>query len=121
MASSALPAMIFLLYQYGNVFTGTNTNGDESGIGFGWLAAWNTQGCSVMEAIIRGLAFPGIVAILHLKDIRQFTVFRLALQYLGMNFAMLLCLYEKGFRISMSILPGDICMPCSSYLSRVHW
>lgn len=100
LASSALPAMISLLYQYGNVFVGTNSNGEESGIGFGWLTAWNTQGCSVVEAVIRGLAFPAIVMVLHWKEIRKHTALRLSLEYLGTNLAMLLCLYEKGFRMA---------------------
>ena len=99
-AGSAVPAMCFLLYQYGNVFVGQNGNGEESGIGFGWLTAWSTQECSIIAAILRGLAFPIAVAVLHWKDIRRKDGLCLSLEYLAVNMGMLLCLYEKGFRMA---------------------
>lgn len=100
LAGSAIPAMFSLLYQYSNVFVGLNSNGEESGIGFGWLTAWGIQGCPIAEAVIRGLAFPIIVVVFHWRDIRRHTAFRLSLEYLGINLAMLMCLYEKGFRMA---------------------
>ncbi len=99
-AGSAFPAMLFLLYQYSDVFVGQNGNGEESGIGFGWLTAWSTQEYPIGAAILRGLAFPIVVAVLHWKDIRRHAAFRLALEYLAINMGMLLCLYEKGFRMA---------------------
>lgn len=96
----AVPSLIALLYQYKGVFTGKNAVGEETGIGFGWLVAWGTMGQPILPAIILGLAFPILVLLLHWKEIKQNTGYRLSLQYLLVNFIMVTCLYEKGFRVA---------------------
>ena len=98
LALCALPTFFMLLYQFGGVFTGKNSMGEEAGIGFGFLEAWITQEKPVGEALILGLALPVVVLLFNWKNIKEDGAYRLSWQYLLVNLAMLVLLYEKGYR-----------------------
>lgn len=99
LAACAVPTLIDLLYQFRNVFTGTNALGEQTGIGIGWLKAWSMQGRSIGYALLMGLAFPMIVLIFNVKNLKEEKGYRLSLQMLITNLLMLFFLYEKGFRM----------------------
>lgn len=98
LAACALPAILGLLYQFGGVFTGKNSMGEEAGIGFGFLEAWSMQEKPVGEALLLGLALPVVVLLFNWKSLKEDGAYRLSWQYLVVNLAMLLFLYEKGYR-----------------------
>lgn len=100
LASCAVPTFIALLYQFRNVFTGVNKLGEETGIGFGFLKAWSMQEKPIGEAILLGLAFPLVVLLFHLKDLKKEAGYRLSVQMLLVNLVMVMFLYEKGYRCS---------------------
>lgn len=99
LAACAIPTFIALIYQFRDVFVGTNAFGDEKGIGIGWLKAWSMQEKPIGEALILGLAFPLVVLLFNIKNLREEKGYRLSLQMLITNLIMLLFLYEKGYRM----------------------
>lgn len=99
LAVCAVPSLIALLYQFGGLFTGTNSMGEEAGIGIAFLDAWNLLGKPVGEAILLGLAFPLVVLLLNLKNLKKENDYRLSVQMLFVNLLMVLFLCEKGYRM----------------------
>lgn len=96
---SILPAGFDCLYQYSGVFTGTNAAGEETGIGLAFGKAWLTITESIPLSILLGCAFPLWMLAVNLRRLRDATWFRHAWQLWLMGLAMLLFLYEKGFRM----------------------
>ncbi len=96
----AVPTFLVLLYQFRDVFMGTNAAGEESGIGFGFLKAWSLQGKPIGEALVLGLLFPLVVLCFHRKRLKTDTVYRFSWVMLPVNLFMLVFLYERGFRMA---------------------
>lgn len=94
-----LPAGIALLYQYSNLFTGTNSHGEETGIGFEIGKAWSVYSNNIPLSMVMALAFPAGVLLINLLKLKSATWFRHGWQILFTGWLMLLCLYEKGFRM----------------------
>lgn len=99
LAACAIPTFIALLYQFRDVFAGTNSLGEKTGIGIGWLKAWNMQDKPIGEALVLGLAFPAVVLIFNVKNLKEEKGYRLSLQMLLTNLIMVMFLYEKGYRM----------------------
>ena len=95
-----LPAGFALLYQYGSVFTGTNSQGEETGIGFAIGKAWSIYSDNIPLSMVRALIFPVVVLICNLPQLKKNTWFRHGWQVLTVGWLMMLCLYEKGFRLA---------------------
>lgn len=94
-----LPTFIDLLYQYKDVFIGTNGLGEETGIGIGMLLAWHTASDNVLVAILLGLAFPMLVLVCNLKLLKRDSTVSLSWAYMLVNMVLMILLYEKGYRI----------------------
>ncbi len=94
-----IPAGCALLYQYAGVFTGTNSMGEETGIGFGIGTAWSLYSNNIPLSIFMATAFPLGVLVINLPRLKDTTWFRHGWQIWFSGFVMLLCLFEKGFRL----------------------
>ena len=94
-----IPATCALLYQYVGVFTGTNSMGEETGIGFGIATAWSLYSNNIPLSIFMATAFPLGVLVINLPRLKDTTWFRQGWQIWMSGFVMLLCLYEKGFHL----------------------
>ena len=92
-----LPTFCDLLYQFFGVFG--PKEGEETGVGFGWLTAWQYHSGNIPLAVLLGLAFPILVLIIHYKELKTDNVYRFSVQVAGMGLIMALVLYEKGFRL----------------------
>ena len=93
-----LPTVLLLLYQFWGVFMGTNSQGEETGIGFEMGKAWHVFTGNIPLSIMMALLFPFSVLALNWKDLRKNGAFRLAWQMMAAGFLTFLLLYEKGFR-----------------------
>lgn len=96
---AVLPACLDLLYQYRGVFTGSDAEGTELGIGFGFLEAWKTSADNVAVSLILGLAFPLTVLLCNLKELKKKEAYRFAWVNLLAQLFLFVCLYEKGWRM----------------------
>ena len=94
-----IPAACALLYQYAGVFTGTNSMGEETGIGFGIATAWSLYSNNIPLSVFMAAAFPLGVLVINLPRLKDTTWFRHGWQIWVSGFIMFLCLYEKGFRL----------------------
>ena len=94
-----LPAGFVCLYQFFGVFSGTNVKGEETGIAFGFLKAWHIYSQNVPLSIVMAAAFPIGVLFINLPRLKDTTWFRHAWQIFLSGLLMLMCLYEKGFRM----------------------
>lgn len=92
-----LPTFCDLLYQFMGVFG--PREGEETGVGFGWLKAWSYHCDNVPLAIVLALGFPLVTALIHHKEIRKNTLYRFSLQLAAMSLFMAMLMYEKGFRL----------------------
>lgn len=97
---SFLPTGAVLLYQYAGVFTGTNSMGEETGMGFEIAKAWGLFTDNIPLSVVMAAAFPIGVLLINLPRLKDTTWFRHSWQLWLTGFLMLLCLYEKGFRLS---------------------
>lgn len=95
-----LPSGLALLYQYSNVFTGTNSRGEETGVGLSIGKAWSIYSDNIPLSMVRALIFPAIILICNLPQLKKNTWFRHGWQVLTVGWLMMLCLYEKGFRLA---------------------
>lgn len=93
-----LPTALLLLYQFQGVFMGTNSQGEETGIGFAMGKAWHVYSQNIPLSILMALAFPIIVLALNGKELKYNGEFRLAWQLLLTGLVSFLFFYEKGFR-----------------------
>ncbi|MFI3236941.1 MAG: hypothetical protein R3Y47_02795 [Lachnospiraceae bacterium] len=94
------PTIAALLYQYAGVFSGTNSMGEETGIGIGFAQAWSIYSMNIPLSVFMGLAFPLGVLVINFNKLKTTTWYRHAWQVMLAAFLMLLFLYEKGFRFS---------------------
>lgn len=95
-----IPTGCLLLYQFAGVFTGTNSMGEETGIGFEIAKAWSIYSGNIPLSVFMAAAFPLGVLVINLPRLKDTTWFRHGWQIWTAGFLMLLCLYEKGFRLS---------------------
>ncbi len=92
-----VPTFLDLLYQFGGVFG--PKEGVETGVGIGWLTAWSYHCSNIPVAILAALAFPCVVLLIHHKEWKKDCIYRFSVQFVLMSLAMVLLLYEKGFRV----------------------
>ncbi len=97
---SFIPAGCAMIYQYAGVFTGTNSMGEETGMGFAVGKAWSIYSGNIPLSVFMAIAFPLGVLLINLPKLKETTWFRHGWQIWITGFLMLLCLYEKGFRLS---------------------
>ncbi len=94
---SFIPTFCALLYQFFGVFG--PVEGEEKGIGFGLGKAWSYHCDNIPLAICLGLAFPLVVLVFNIRDLKKDGVYRLAWQITAVSVFEILFLYEKGFRV----------------------
>jgi hypothetical protein len=99
MCLTMIPTGLALLYQYSGVFTGTNARGEETGIAFGIAKVWGYYSSNIPLSIVMGMALPIGVLILNLRELKKNAYYRFAWLNYIVAAAMMLCLYEKGFRL----------------------
>lgn len=93
-----IPTLFAMLYQYGSVFTGTSSVGEEQGIGFGCFRVWSSLTGNVPIAIILAGLFPLVVLMFNYRSLVSDSLYRFSwLIYLA-GFLTNALLYEKGFR-----------------------
>ncbi len=97
---SFIPSGCALLHQYAGVFTGTNSMGEETGMGLAIGKAWSIYSGNIPLSIVCAAAFPIGVLIINLPRLKDTAWFRHGWQIWLSGFFMLLSLYEKGFRLS---------------------
>jgi len=93
-----LPTAALLLYQFFGVFMGTNSHGEETGIGLEMGKAWHFYSNNIPLSVIMALLFPLVVLALNFRQLKRDGAFRMAWQILLAGFLTFLFLYEKGFR-----------------------
>lgn len=104
-----IPTLVDMLYQYSGVFTSTDT-GEETGIGFGYLAVWKHYSSSMKCSIACAAAFPILVFVLNFYRKRKDLSFIMAWLTYIMGFLTSALLYEKGFRmLDFNFIWGYIC------------
>ncbi len=99
LAACAIPSFCALLYQFSGLFTGINSQGEAAGIGIAFLDAWSMLEKPIGEAILLGLAFPIVVLLFNIKNLKREDEYRLSVQMLLVNLFMVMFLYEKGYRM----------------------
>ena len=94
-----IPTGLMLLYQFSDIFTGTNSQGEQTGIAFEIGKAWSVYTRNIPLSMVMALAFPLGVLIINLPRLKNTSWFRHGWQVLTVGWLMLLCLYERGFRM----------------------
>lgn len=95
-----IPTFLDLLYQFGGVFTGQDSKGQDAGIGFELFRVWGEYCDNYPVAIGLLIFFPIVVLIFQYRKITTNTLYRFGWQIYGMSLAMFILLYEKGFRVA---------------------
>lgn len=93
-----LPTFADLLYQFGGVFSGLDSTGQEAGIGFGLFKVWREYCSNYPVAVVLMIFFPLVVLLFQYRKLLTNTLYRFGWQMYGMSLAMFVILYEKGFR-----------------------
>ena len=93
-----IPTFVDLLYQFGGVFMGTDSKGQEAGIGFELFRVWREYCTNYLMAIVLLIFFPLAVLVFQYRKLRTHTIYRFGWQMYGMSLMMFILLYEKGFR-----------------------
>lgn len=93
-----IPTFLDLLYQFGGVFTGVDSKGQETGIGFSLFKVWREYCSNYAVAIGLMIFFPLVVLFFQHRKLWSNTLYRFGWQMYGMSLAMFILLYEKGFR-----------------------
>jgi len=93
-----IPTFLDLLYQFGGVFSGVDSKGEEAGIGFGLFKVWTEYCDNYFMAMLLLIFFPLAVLIFQYRKIFTHTIYRFGWQMYGMGLVMFILLYEKGFR-----------------------
>lgn len=93
-----LPTFADLLYQFGGVFMGQDSKGQEAGIGFELFRVWREYCSNYVVAIVLMIFFPLVVLLFQYRKVLTNTLYRLGWQIYGMSLIMFILLYEKGFR-----------------------
>ncbi len=94
-----VPTGLDLLFQFFGVFSGTNTMGEETGIGFAFAAVWSNYSKNIPLSILMGMALPIGVLLLNGKEFLKNRCYRVSWYVYLVATGMFLCLYEKGFRM----------------------
>ncbi|MCM1044048.1 MAG: hypothetical protein NC417_00920 [Candidatus Gastranaerophilales bacterium] len=94
-----IPTGIDLLYQFFGLFTGVNTRGEETGIGFAFAKVWSIYSQNIPLSIVMGMALPIGVLLLNKKEFLRNAYYRFSWYLYLVSAIMFLCLYEKGFRM----------------------
>lgn len=94
-----LPTALALLYQFQDLFIGTNAQGEETGIGIAVGKVWSLYNANIPLGIFMGLAFPLLMLLLNLRECKKNSHWRFAWQLLLAGLVSFLFLYEKGFRM----------------------
>ncbi len=97
-AVAVVPTLLDLLYQYKGVFSGKDALGAELGVDFRWLEAWHSATDCVLFAVLLGLAFPFLVLLCNLRELKSNISYSFTWAMMVANFFLLACLYEKGWR-----------------------
>ncbi len=129
-----LPTFADLLYQFGGVFSGLDSTGQEAGIGFGLFKVWREYCSNYPVAVVLMIFFPLVVLLFQYRKLLINTLYRFGWQMYGMSLAMFVILYEKGFRavdanFSWGYMIGAFFLVVSSVLvliedtikSEKHW
>lgn len=93
-----IPTFVDLLYQFGGVFTGVDSKGQETGIGFELFRVWREYCSNYAVAIVLVIFFPLVVLAFQYRKMITNTLYRFGWQIYGMSLLMFILLYEKGFR-----------------------
>ena len=93
-----VPTFVDLLYQFSGVFTGTDSKGQEAGLGFELFRVWREYCSNYIVAIILMIFFPLVVLLFQHRKMLTNTLYRFGWQIYGMSLLMFILLYEKGFR-----------------------
>lgn len=94
-----IPTGLALLYQYSGLFTGVNSRGEDTGIGFDFALVWSNYSKSIPLSIVMGMALALGVAVLNYKELQTNSIYQFAWANYLIGMVMFLCLYEKGFRM----------------------
>ncbi len=93
-----IPTFIDLLYQFGGVFSGVDSQGEKAGIDFALFGVWKEYCDNYVVAILLLIFFPLVVLVFQYRKLFSNTLYRLGWQLYGMGLLMFVLLYEKGFR-----------------------
>ncbi|MBE5852731.1 MAG: hypothetical protein E7299_07260 [Lachnospiraceae bacterium] len=93
-----IPTFVALLYQFGGVFGGSLKAGADGGIGIGLASVWKLYTDNIPLAIVLACAFPLLVLIFHLKELKTNTLYCFSWFQYFISLAELIFLYEKGYR-----------------------
>lgn len=91
-----VPTFLDLLYQYRGVFV--PEEGVEGGIGFCLGDVWKSVCDNIPLAVCLLVAFPLLVLVLNMKELKTNTLYRFSWQLFLAGLAETFVLYEKGFR-----------------------
>lgn len=91
-----IPTFLVLLYQYSGMFHANE--GQENGIGIGFLKAWSAATDNILLAVFLGGAFPLVVLLFQLLQRRMPAQLRLSWQFYLVALCTMLFLYEKNYR-----------------------
>lgn len=116
-----VPTFLDLLYQFGGVFAGVDSKGEEAGIGFGIFHVWKEYCDNYFVAVFLVIFFPLVVLCFQRKKLRTHSIYRLGWQLYAMGLLMFIVLYEKGFRavdsnFSWGYMMGAFALVISSVL-----
>lgn len=92
-----VPTFAVLLYQFFGVFGPVEEA--ERGIGFGLLTVWKHYCENVFLAVLLAAAFPLVVLLCHVKELKRQGIYRFSWQLYLVSLAEFVLLYEKGFRL----------------------
>lgn len=120
-----IPTFVDLLYQFSGVFIGTDSKGQEAGLGFELFRVWREYCDNYIVAIILMIFFPIVVLVFQYRKMLTNTLYRLGWQIYGMSLVMFILLYEKGFRavdanFSWGYMMGAFSLVMSSLLVLVE-
>ncbi len=93
-----VPTLVDLLYQFSGVFIGKSARGEQNGVGIQLFRVWNQYTNNFVLSIILAGAFPLIVLLFHLKEIKTNEYYRFGWQLYLSGILTSVVFYEKGFR-----------------------
>lgn len=93
-----IPTFVDLLYQFGGVFTGVDSKGQEAGMGLELFKVWREYCSNYLVAVMLVIFFPLVVLVFQYRKVLTNTLYRFGWQIYGVSLAMFILLYEKGFR-----------------------
>lgn len=94
-----IPTGLDLLYQFFGVFTGTNSLGEETGVGFAPGAVWHMYSINIPLSIFMGMALPLCILVFNLNEFWKNHLYRFSWYGYLAGTVIFYFLYEKGFRM----------------------